>query len=134
MPARAAWFHRLPDIAAVVSSSETAFFDRAAVETLFQIKPRRAQQLLRELATLAGDPSPAQIGQGFVLRRESFLAALGALADSEEMAREIRNQIRTAQRITEAQAEASARQIRIPVSTSPERHLGSLPPGIVLQP
>jgi hypothetical protein len=54
MPAAPAWLDRLPSLLEKVASSEIPVYDRQAIEGLFSVRPRRAQQLLRELAAVAG--------------------------------------------------------------------------------
>jgi hypothetical protein len=62
MPAAPAWLDRLPTLLKKVATSEIPVYDRQAIERLFGVRPRRAQQLLRELAAVAGVAGPARAG------------------------------------------------------------------------
>ena len=134
MPAASAWLDRLPSLIEKVTGDDLPVYDRRALETLFEVKPRRAQQILRELAVAAGELAPARAGQAHALPRAVLLRALHALAGSEEFQQHAESRSEAEAQMKERVAAAAAARVRIPVSVGREsRSLASLPPGIRLE-
>jgi hypothetical protein len=134
MPAASAWLDRLPSLIEKVTDDPRPVYDRRALQTLFDVKPRRAQQLLRELAAAAGESAPARAGQAHALPRAVLLRALHAIAGSDEFQQHAESRSEAEARMKERVTAAAAARVRIPVSAGREtRSLASLPPGIRLE-
>ena len=129
MPAQPAWFHRLDTILRTLAALETDLLDRRAVERLFGVRPRRAQQLMAELADLI------PVGQAVAVRRLDLAASLESLAAGEAVARARRRRSRIRDEVDKAEAEASLRSVRVPPPAGGSgARLEDLPPGIDLGP
>jgi len=129
MPARPVWFSKVDAILAALRSIESPWLDRRAIEKLFAVKPRRAQQIMQRLATVE------QIGKNSVVSRVDLIVGLEAVARGEVLAEWRKARRRAADEITIAQAEAAAREI--PIAIKPDRlkrRLAHLPPTILLTP
>jgi len=127
VPAQPAWFHRLDTILRTLGALESDFLDRRAVERLFGVRPRRAQQLMAELA------EPIPVGQAVAVRRQDLAASLEALAAGEAVARARRRRTRIRDEVDKAEAEASLRLVRVAPAAAGAR-LEDLPAGIDLRP
>lgn len=51
MPAQPTWFRRLDEIVAALEAQPEPWVDRAALEALLEVGPRRAQQILAPCVT-----------------------------------------------------------------------------------
>jgi hypothetical protein len=69
MPAKAQWLLRLPEIIGALEEMEGPLLGRSAIEKLFTVRPRRAQQLMRHW-------SGYQIGTSFQVQRLGLLDLL----------------------------------------------------------
>ena len=56
MPAKLAWFHRLPEILNVLRGMDSSHLDRQAVEQLFGVGERRARQLMAGRESASATP------------------------------------------------------------------------------
>ncbi len=78
MPRPLSWLPRLSEIRRAVRQSARSHYERKDIERLFQIQPRRAQELIQSIS-----PS-ARVGRSFLLERgvlEDFLDAISDGAD-----------------------------------------------------
>jgi hypothetical protein len=80
MPRTLSWLPRLAEIRRTVHQSARSHYERKDIERLFQIQPRRAQQLIQGIA-----PS-AKIGRSLLLERSALQAFLDAIADGADPA------------------------------------------------
>ena len=138
IPARPQWLQHLPDILAEVRSLSVPVLDRASVEILFGVGPRRAQQILAHLAKTSADTgggAALQVGRGLVLPRELALHALERLAADPEVGQARTHAEQVAQTIADRQAAAALRPVRIATASDIRTRRGaSLPPTLRLRP
>jgi len=128
MPAKPSWFTRVAAIAdALRAADDLPFLDREAVERLFAVRRRRAQQLMRQWGGF-------QTGKSWLVDRREVLAALERLAQGQEFEGEWRRKTRVAQALEAAHRDAAARRVRIAAPAQAPAGLADLPPGIRLQP
>lgn len=80
MPRPVSWLPRLTEIRRSVSGSARSHYERKDIERLFQIQPRRAQDLMQGIS-----PS-AKIGRSFLLERGALEAFLDAVAEGADPA------------------------------------------------
>jgi hypothetical protein len=69
MPAQPGWFHRLDSILAELRQLPSAYIDRHAIEKLFQVRERRARQLMAGLPSL-------QVGNAVAVDRLALISRL----------------------------------------------------------
>lgn len=132
MPARPTWFQQLSKIAAELRETQIPYFDRQAIQKLFGVEARRANQILRQFA---GKEGLRQIGNALAISREQLLASVEAFAAGEEVAQERNRRRRAAEEVAEVQAIQRARRVRVPVEAeAPSQPLSTLPPTISLAP
>ncbi len=128
MPTQPKWFPRLTEILAELRALTASHLDRHAVEKLFQVRQRRARQLMAGLPCL-------QVGNAVAVERSALLQRLETIAAAESFHWEISRRARVAESIESLRMLATARRIRIPVLAGmPGHSLTTLPPGIQLQP
>jgi hypothetical protein len=129
VPAQPAWFCRLDQILAALRELGSTWLDRRAIEKLFEVKPRRAQQLMRRFG-------PADlIGKNTVIKSADLIGQLQALARGEEIARWRTLRQRAADAIRQAEAAAAARAIPVPAAPDRlRRRLRDLPSSVRLSP
>ena len=129
MPAKPIWFLRIPEILVELEALPVPFLDRPAVERLFGVRRRRANQLMAPFCGF-------QAGRTFLADRQQLLGWLRSLHSGQEFAMEERRRARVLASLEEARRIQSARRVRIAAAeeTPPESTLGRLPPGIQLRP
>ena len=129
MPAQPAWFSRLDTILEALRGIESPWLDRRAVEKLFGVKPRRAQQLMSRLAAVEW------FGKNAGVSRAELVRNLEALAGGTEVTVWRGKRRRAAEEIAQVQAEAAARQVEVEVAPDRlKRRMEKLPEGISLHP
>src|SRR5438045_1404099 len=74
------WLPRLTEIRRAVHQSARSHYERKDIERLFQIQPRRAQELIQCIS-----PS-ARVGRSFLLERGALQAFLDAIAEGADPA------------------------------------------------
>jgi hypothetical protein len=79
MPQTPAWYSRVNEIATELAASPQPYVDRATVERLLRVGPRRAQQILAAL------PSATTMGSSTVVGRNELLAHLQRLANGDDI-------------------------------------------------
>ncbi|MDQ2833430.1 MAG: hypothetical protein M3Y50_06700 [Acidobacteriota bacterium] len=130
MPAQPQWFPRLTQILTEIERLEQGtWLDRQAVERLFDVKDRRARNLIRQFG---GD---TRIGNAWAIQRERLIAALKTIQGGDDFEWDHRRRRRVADVLEQARREHPARQveIRLPAETR-FRTLASLPSAIQLAP
>ena len=75
MPSQPACFHRLDEILGALRSMTSPHLDRAAVEKLFRVRQRRAQQIMAGLEGL-------RVGNAAAVSREALIERLEQTASS----------------------------------------------------
>jgi hypothetical protein len=132
MPAKAGWISRVPGMLRTLRSSTEVWVDRPAIQTLFDISPRRAQQIV---STVGGE----RVGTSVVIRRENLILYLEHFDDGESAA-EKRRQQKFAATLNRLQQERLDRpQVLVEMSKTMVRQLvrrdfGALPEGVTLEP
>ena len=126
MPAQPAWFHQLDSILSELRALKADYLDRRAVERIFDVRERRARQLMAGLPCL-------QIGNAVAIHRQALLERLENIATSDGVRWEVMRRQRLAVEIEALQKNASARRIRVPFRVG-ERDLRNLSPGIEPRP
>ncbi|BDC48163.1 hypothetical protein F183_A04790 [Bryobacterales bacterium F-183] len=100
--------------------------DRATVERMFQVRRRRANQILARMGGY-------QVGRTGLVERHIFVANLEAIAAGEEFHYEQRRRVRVHEKLAEARRIARAKQVKIqpaaPVPAGPK-----LPSGVSIAP
>ena len=128
MPAKPAWFLKLPQILADLKRLDTPVLDRLILENLFGVRRRQAITLMHQFAGY-------QSGKTFLIDRAQLIGALQELRDHDDFGREHRRKLRLSSALDELRRLQPA--IRIPISpavhTGPDP-FGALPPGVDLQP
>jgi hypothetical protein len=124
MPAKPCWIHRLPEIMEQIEKMDVPLLDRRIIEKLFEVRPRRAQLLLREF-------SAYMLGNSMVIERQALLARLEELGRRDTSAQEQRRRARVAEALEQARSELAGRKVRIPVARDVvRRQFSGLPPEI----
>jgi hypothetical protein len=77
MPAQPAWFHRLDQILRDLRALPAPYLDRHAVEKIFQVRERRARQLMAGLPSL-------QIGNALAVERSALIEHLETIKSATE--------------------------------------------------
>jgi len=128
MPAKPAWFHRLPEISEWLRATDSPFLDRRMIEKLFEIRPRRAQLLMRSL-------SGYRLGNLILVDRLALLAQIEELARGEAATHEQRRRIKVIDALELAKGQLAGRRIRIPAASDVGRlKIADLPAGVRLKP
>jgi hypothetical protein len=77
MPQKPRWWLRVPEIVDAVERSPNPWFDRVAIERIFDVKRRRAIELLNAFGGF-------QAGRTFLIDRDALLRQLRAIRESED--------------------------------------------------
>lgn len=128
MPPKPSWLKRIPAIRATLEGLSEPLLDRAAIEQLFRVSPRRAMRL-------AHDMGARQVGHALVVEREDVLAFVTdrQLERVRVLERARRRHLRDA--IEEAQRDLAARRVRITMpATGSASTLRELPSSVALGP
>src|SRR6266496_2790381 len=89
MPAKPAWFGKLSDVIQELRALPRPFVDRATLESLLGVGPRRAQQIMAPCIS-------EWIGTSGVADRDALIARLERLARGDEAYYELRRRHRMA--------------------------------------
>jgi hypothetical protein len=127
LPVRPVWFHRLDEILSELRYLEASHLDRQAVEKLFQVRERRARQLMACLPCL-------RIGNAIAVERTALLRWLEEVAVGDPFRRELSRRARIADALDLLREQAAAQRVRIPASRDARnRTFRNLAPGIQLR-
>lgn len=108
MPAQPTWFHRLDEILSELRGMEASHLDRLAVQNLFQVRERRARQIMAGLPGL-------QFGNAFGVERAALIQRLENLAAGDRFQWEVSRRKRLAADLENTRRNLAARQVRIEV-------------------
>lgn len=138
IPALPQWLQHLPEIVEQVRHLPVPVLDRASIERIFAVGPRRAQQLLGHLSKRAaegGHGAALKVGAGLVLPRETALAVLEQLAADPQVPQTRAQAEELAATLAERHATLEARRLRIPTPKDiRRRRAASLPSSLRLAP
>jgi hypothetical protein len=129
MPSIPIWYARLDEIVAQLRALESPWVDRQAVEQIFAVGRRRANQILAPVVR-------RQIGRSGIADREEFIAHVQRLAAGEaaqwerQRRRKLAEQLDTLRRVPKEQPVVL---VEAPVSIL-NQQLETLPEGVVLGP
>jgi hypothetical protein len=127
MPAESEWLVHVPEIISLLRLLPAPVLDRAAIETLFGVKRRRAIQLLAQFGGY-------QAGKTFLVNRDSLLQQLEKIRDGDRFQRESSRRERVAGSIATLRKHAAASRVQIPVEQKAHQAvLETLPAGIHLK-
>jgi hypothetical protein len=128
VPAQPAWFHRLEEILEELRALQISHLDRLAVQRLFQVRERRARQIMASLPAL-------QVGNAVAVSRQALIARLEHTAAGDRFRWEAARRARLADHLDRARRELAARRVRIPTAASVrDRSVRELGSGIELRP
>ena len=129
MPDKPSWYGRLDQVIAELGDLPWPWVDRETLQSLLQVGPRRAQQILRPCVT-------RQVGASGVADREELVAHLKRLATGDEAHYERRRRQRLAQ-VLEGLREAALAQPKVLVeapTTVLNQEFANLPDGVSVSP
>lgn len=99
--------------------------DRATVERMFQVRRRRANQILARMGGY-------QVGRTGLVDRHIFVSNLEAIAAGEDFHYEERRRVRVHEKLAEARRIAKAKRVKIAPAPAPV--VPSLPDGVSIAP
>jgi hypothetical protein len=129
VPDKPTWYGRLDEVIAELDSLPWPWVDRETLQSLLQVGPRRAQQILRPCVT-------RQVGANGVAGREELIAHLKRLAAGDEAHYERRRRQRLAL-VLNGLRQAALAQPKVLVeapTTVLNQKLGDLPDGVSISP
>jgi hypothetical protein len=128
MPAKPSWLLQIPQIVTMLESFDVPVVDRAVVERLFQLRRRRAIELMHRLGGY-------QAGRTFLVDRQVLIERLRRLAAGEDCEREGRRRARLQDAVAEMRRYRAAARVQIPVPADVcGRMLADLSTGVALEP
>lgn len=129
MPDKPTWYGRLDQVLVELDRLPWPWIDRETLQSLLQVGPRRAQQIMRPCVT-------RQVGANGVADRQELIAHLKRLASGDEAHYERRRRQRLAQ-LLERYRQAALAEPRVLVEAPTAvlgQHLANLPEGVSLRP
>jgi len=124
VPAKPAWFLRLPEILETVHALRTPVLDRTMFERLFEVRRRRAIQLMHCFGGY-------QTGRTFLIDRLHLITELERARISSDYGFEVRRKQRLAESLATLERHRTATRVTIPVKALPHP---SLPADVRLEP
>jgi hypothetical protein len=129
MPARPSYFHRLADAVVAFRRLTSEWVDRRAVEESLGVSKTVAWRLMRRCGAQEGP------GNTLVCRRETLIAALERMQETEEYQRETGRRERVESRLGQLLAAARSQHVRLaPTIDLVSSRFSALPDGVVLKP
>jgi hypothetical protein len=129
VPDKPTWYGRLDQVIAELGNLSWPWVDRATLQSLLRVGPRRAQQILQPCVT-------RQVGANGVAGREELIAHLKRLAAGDEAHYERRRRQRLAQ-VLEGLRQAALAQPKVLVEapvTVLNQQFANLPDGVSVLP
>ena len=129
MPDKPTWYGRLDQVIAELGNLPWPWVDRQTLQSLLQVGPRRAQQILRPCVT-------RQVGANGVAGREELIEHLKRLASGDEAHYERRRRQRLAQVLEGLRREALAQpKVLVEAPTTVlNQEFANLPDGVSVSP
>ena len=109
MPPKPSWLRRIPEMRETLKGVKAPLLDRASLERLFRVSPRRAMKLAHEIGAV-------EVGHSLVIERWKVAKFLEARQLGRAVAVEKIRRQRLREAIDEARRDVVARAVRIPVS------------------
>jgi hypothetical protein len=128
MPPQPAWFQRLDSMLFELRALETDYLDRLAVERIFDVRERRARQLMTGLPCL-------QVGNAVAVSRLALIERLEATAVGSRFQGEIKRRTRVTESLETLRKHAAAKRVMVlaPADVR-DRSLQSLSADITVHP
>jgi hypothetical protein len=127
MPAQPQWLTRIPEILAELESLHTPVVDRAIIERTFQVRRRRAAQLLSSFGGY-------QTGRAYLIERAQLIEQLRAIAQSGAFLFQVRRRERLAEALEATRRYRRAAAVVIPTPPAASAEAELLPAGVTLSP
>jgi hypothetical protein len=129
VPDKPTWYGRLDQVIAELGNLPWPWVDRQTLQSLLQVGPRRAQQILRPCVT-------RQVGANGVAGREELIEHLKRLASGDEAHYERRRRQRLAQVLEGLRREALAQpKVLVEAPTTVlNQEFANLPDGVSVSP
>jgi hypothetical protein len=129
MPAKPTWLLQVPKILGELHGMSVPFLDRTAIQYLFNVRRRRAIQLMSMLG------GGYLVGKTFLIDRHKLITRLELIARGEDFLFERRRKERLVDDLERSRKELAGRRVSIPSPADVhERMVGDLPAGIYLRP
>lgn len=130
MPDAPSWVATIPDVLEGIKADKREWYGRKDIETLLEVKPRRAQEILAAAGAVMD-------GKAFLLSRSNLVQYLEVIG-RDVLAQEQRRRARFAQKLNKV-AEQWVPPLLVELKNSEVRQLQrkgleALPPGITLEP
>lgn len=128
MPAKPRWLLHIPEILAELRQLDVPVLDRLAFERLFQVRRRRALDLMQGFGGY-------RAGNTILIDRLALIRQLELILDSPDMAMERRRKRRFVEKLDALRRHQQALQVKIPVEPPAwRRRFPDLPQGVELEP
>src|SRR5215472_6165910 len=108
MPAKASWLLKIPEIVKLLEVFDVPVIDRAVIEHLFDLRRRRAIELLHRFGGY-------QAGRTFLIDRHRLIDQLRQLAEGEEFQAETQRKERLDEKVDRLRRSHVAARVIIPV-------------------
>jgi hypothetical protein len=126
MPAKPTWFLRIPHILEQLRGMDgVPLLDRPTFESLFEVRRRRAHQLMGRFGGF-------QIGRSYLVDRKQVIRMLERVAKGEEFSEESRRKARVMETLEVARRHLAGRRVEI-VPAAPPPETPGLPPGVHIE-
>jgi hypothetical protein len=129
VPAKPLWYSRIPAVIRILEALPRPFVERATVESLLGVGRRRAQQILAPCVT-------ERVGSNGLANRDSLIAHLRRLAQSDGRHYEQRRRQKVAAKLAELEKERRERPILLVEAPTQilNQEFEHLPSGVRLEP
>jgi hypothetical protein len=128
MPAQPQWLLRLPEIISELEQLDVPIVDRAIFERVFEVRRRRAIQLMHHFGG-------HQVGRTFIIDRKRLVDQLRGWNGSENFEYEHSRRLRVVDELDRLRKLAPGRKVRIQVPPEArDNRVADLPAGIHLKP
>ena len=125
MPAKPTWFLRVPEILDQLRGMEGApLLDRPCFERLFEVRRRRAHQLMARFGGF-------QIGRSYLVDRRQVIRMLERVSKGEAFAQESRRKARVVESLEVARRQLAGR--RVEIASTPHVEIVGLPAGVNIE-
>ncbi len=128
MPAQPQWLLRLPEIIAELEKLDLPIVDRAVFEKLFEVRRRRAIQLMHHFGG-------HQIGRTFIIDRQILLGQLRGWKESDNFEHEQTRRTKVIEELDRLRKMSHGEKVRFRVGAEArDTRLADLPAGVHLKP
>lgn len=125
MPAKPAWYLRIPEIIALLSKIQAPIVDRATCESLFGVRRRRAIELLQSFGG-------CRVGNTILLDRPQLIQRLRQLQSDPDVVRENARKQRFADELDQLRRQSAGALVKINPIPAPCRACAWAPPAGIM--